>query len=96
MDRKKIIILGSLVALLIALLVFLLFFNRNKDIETQEKNDFKVEFLSAEQKNELGLDQEIKAQAFRDSDGNLIYKIINNDSEIVLDPVAENLMEARN
>lgn len=57
--------------------------------------DKQVEFLSDKQKKAYGLGSDTKAQAFYDEEGNLIYKIIKNDSDIVKDPVAAGLTDGR-
>lgn len=86
MKKKNIYlaILGVLVILLIVLAIFLLKKPKQEVIETS--GSYQAEFLSLEQKESFGLPPEAKAQVFYDENEQLVYKIINNDSDIVSDP----------
>ena len=90
-NKNKKIILISLVALLIILLAAIFFFSRSNFSSSSLYNNDEIEFLSDTQKEFYGLDKDTKAQAFYDEEGNLIYKIIKEDSDIVKDPVEAGL-----
>jgi len=86
------IIIAALVILVVVWLVF--FFNKSEEI-TNTSNQaatnsqaFKVEFLSNAEKTSLSIPTDLKIQSIkRGASGELlIYKIINNDAEIVTDP----------
>lgn len=93
MKKKSIYlaILAVLVILLIVLTVFLLKKPKQEVIETS--GSYQVEFLSPEQKAKFGLAPETKAQVFYDESGQLIYKIIKEDSDIVSDPESYGLKQ---
>lgn len=89
-NRKIILILLAILFIaLLALAVFFRFFN--KKIIPAPVNSYQVEFLSDTQKEFYGLEKDTKAQAFYDEEGNLIYKIIKEDSDIISDPVKAGL-----
>lgn len=82
MDKKKLIILGSLVFVLIVLLV-IIFIPKQKNTETGINNVNEPQFLNDEQKEEFGLDKRTKAQLFYDDNGDVVYKIIRSEEDIV-------------
>ena len=86
MEKKNLyfILLGSLL-LVVIILLFLLFKKDNQRIE-EITNLYEPEFLSEEQKIDFGLSAETKAQVFHDETGQLIYRIIKEEADIVLDP----------
>ena len=85
MEKKKIILISllSLLAIVMAVMAILVF---KKDKTESENSVYEPQFLSAEQKIEYGLQPETKAQVFYDDEGNLIYKIIRDDKDIVSNP----------
>jgi len=82
MDKKKLIILGSLLFILI-ILIIVIFSIKQKGIEVGVDNENEPKFLSTEQKNSFGLDNRTKAQLFYDDNGDVVYKIIRSDEDIV-------------
>lgn len=85
MEKKK-IVLVSLVGLLLIVLVVMVFLVFKNENGGKKNTAYEPQFLSAEQKSEFGLRPETKAQVFYDEEGNLIYKIIRNDEDLVLKP----------
>ena len=85
MQKKKIILISllSLLAVVIIVMVFLVF-NDKKGNNEKEMLPFQPTFLSDQEKKQYGLSPDIKAQSFYDEEGNLIYKIINSDDDLVL------------
>lgn len=86
MKKKNIylIVLGALVLLLV-ILAFLLIKKPNQ-VMIEEPKFYEPSFLSAEQKASFGLAAETKAQVFYDESGQLVYKIIKDESDIVTNP----------
>lgn len=84
MNKKNIIILSSLMLVLIVIIVLLITLNNNNNGE--DSKEFKPEFLTEEQKEGFGLQPETKAQVFYDDEGNVVYKIIRDDGDIVTKP----------
>lgn len=84
MDKKKLIILSSLVLVLIIIIV--LIFISSNDNKTELKKEYAPAFLNDAQKEEFNLNPETKAQVFYDEEGKIIYKIIRKEEDIVLNP----------
>lgn len=79
-----------LLILLILILVWLFFkspsmlkINSDQSTYTEPSTAIKLEYLSPEELSALGADPSIKAQII--SKDPLVYKIINNDSDIIKD-----------
>ena len=85
--NKKIIFFGIAGLLLIATALFLFKINSrsNNNNNGQAAAEFTPEFLTAQDKKNFGINQNIKAQILlRDANGNIaIYRIINKDSDLV-------------
>lgn len=95
--NKKLIFIIAGALLIVLIIIFLIWFGRIKNpsggisgenLKTVNKNLPAPEFLTEEEKAKFGLPADTKAQSFRDSGGNVIYKIIKSDSDIVSDPSA--------
>jgi len=95
--NKKLIFIIVGVLLVVLIIVFSVWLGRTKNLsgaiseknlKTVNKNLPTPEFLTEEEKARFGLPANTKAQSFRDSSGNLIYKIIKSDSDIIFDPSA--------
>lgn len=76
--------------LLILFLLWMLFYNKsilkknsNNNIYIEPSTAIKLEYLSPDELNALGADPDIKAQVI--SRDPLVYKIINNDADIIKD-----------
>jgi len=83
---KKKNIYFAILGVLLLLLILLAFLLLNKPAqEITSPSNYVPEFLSQEQKEQFGLAAETKAQVFYDEDGQLIYKIIKDDSDIISD-----------
>lgn len=85
MEKKK-IVLFSLLGLLIVIMISMMLLVFKKDKGGEEIAAHEPQFLNLEQKKEFGLKPETKAQVFYDDEGNLIYKIIRDDKDIVSNP----------
>lgn len=90
-NKNRKIALIILVVLLAALLIVVFFLKGPNNNGGSFFGTSKTEFLSDKQKEFYGLSKDTKAQAFYDEDGNLIYKIIKDDSDVVKNPVEEGL-----
>jgi len=82
MDKKKLIILGSLLFVLI-ILIIVIFSIKQKGNEIGVGNENEPQFLNSEQKKGFDLDERTKAQLFYDDNGDVVYKIIRSDEDIV-------------
>lgn len=85
MNKKKIILIISSLILVIIIIFLFQSVTKNRELEVVDEV-FVPEFLTEERKAYYGLKPETKAQVFYDSEGYEIYKIIYDDSDIVLDP----------
>ncbi|MFA5024364.1 MAG: hypothetical protein WC523_05375 [Patescibacteria group bacterium] len=93
MKNKKIIIISALI--LLAIIVFLLIIFLNKEMKsktvdrekTTSSTPFKVEFLSNQEKTQLGIPTDLKIQSLKRGPKNelVAYKIIKNDADIITD-----------
>jgi len=93
-NKQRKIILIALASLFVVVVVIGLFISYNSgnggSLFKPKESEL---FLSNAEKEYYGLDKDTKAQAFYDENGELTaYKIIKNDSDIVLDPVKEGLV----
>jgi len=93
MDKKKIIII-SLAALILILIISLVVFKKNNDSVKDNDNretaglvteNFVPDFLTTAEKSKLGISDDKQIQAVtRDQSGEVtVYKIINNEADIV-------------
>ncbi len=85
MEKKK-IVLVSLISLLLIILVAMVLLVLKGEDKKEIETVYEPQFLSLEQKTEFGLKPETKAQVFYDEEGNLIYKIIRDDKDVVSNP----------
>lgn len=89
LDKKKIIIIGSVVLAIILITLSVYLYKKNQSrlaIEDGAKTVvFIPEFLSSEEKTKLEIPVETKIQAVkRDADGEIkVYRIIKSDADIV-------------
>ncbi len=91
--KKQIITIAIFSVIIIAILIFFLFFLKKSDEPVVELPDedkeilepvlIETEFLSPEELSELGVDSNTRAQII--SRDPLIYKVIENDDEIIKD-----------
>ncbi|MCX6798209.1 MAG: hypothetical protein NTX66_03305 [Candidatus Falkowbacteria bacterium] len=88
MDKRKLILI--IVGALIIILAALWWLQRSGQINLRatQKNTspaFKVEYLSAAEKNKLNISPDLKVQALQRDSGNTvtIYKIIKNNNDVV-------------
>lgn len=88
MNKKKIVLVVGILVVIILVLLLLKSINKKEGGELVEEV-FVPEFMTEERKAYYGLAPETKAQVFYDSEGNEIYKIIYNDSDIITDPLME-------
>lgn len=90
-NKKNLIIIGFIALILIAALV-LAIVNRQKsgggNVNMQAPGETGPQFMTATEKDELRVDAGLKAQILnRDASGTpTVYKVINNDADIVMDP----------
>lgn len=90
-NKKNIIIFGFIALVLVAALV-LAIVNRQKSgtgsAGTQVTGETGPQFMTDAEKAELRVDAGLKAQVLnRDASGTpTVYKLINNDADIVMDP----------
>ena len=90
-NKKNLIIIGFIALVLIAALV-LAIVNRQRTgsgrTSTQVTGETGPQFMTAAEKAELKVDDGLKAQVLnRDASGTpTVYKLINNDADIVMDP----------
>jgi ABC-type Na+ efflux pump permease subunit len=92
-DKKNIIIAAVLVLILLAALVLTIVNKRQKGTANPSGNQgtgtlAEPDFLTAQEKTALRLDNSVKAQVLtRDASGSpAVYKIINSDADIIADP----------
>lgn len=88
MNKKKIILIVGALVLVVIIVVLLQSVIKNQDSEIVDEV-FVPEFMTEERKAYYGLAPETKVQVFYDSEGYEVYKIINDDNEIILDPLVE-------
>ena len=88
MNKKKIILIVGALILVVIIVLLLQNFTKDRNAEIVDEV-FVPEFMTEERKAYYGLAPETKAQVFYDSEGNEVYKIIYNDSDIVTDPSVE-------
>lgn len=82
MNKKIILLIGSLILLIIiAIVVFSIINKKSRETDLVHYNS-DPEFLSEERKAYFGLAPETKAQILGYDDGYEIYKIIKDDSEV--------------
>lgn len=88
MEKKNIVLISLVSLLVIALIVMaVIVLNKDEAVNKPEENSvYEPVFLSTEEKKERGISTDIKAQAFYDDEGNLIYKKIESDDDIVWNP----------
>lgn len=89
-NKNKKIIGLALLGLLLIVVIFLIFFrtkNTNNQLTEPGSTILKPIFLSNQEKTDLNIKPETKIQVIqRDAAGKIIlYKVINNDSDIVTD-----------
>lgn len=84
MNKKIILILIALIIILGLLAIIY----RDKIFNPISESDFKVEYLTVEEKIEQNISPDLTVQALRrDSGGNpIVYKIIRQDSDVITDP----------
>lgn len=85
MEKKKIYFISSVIILALLLIIILFLFKKDAQ-ENVVVDIYNPEFLSEEQKRELGFPLDREAQFFYDEDGQLVYKMIEEQSDIVLNP----------
>lgn len=88
MNKKKIVLVVGILVVIILVLLLLKSINKKEGGELVEEV-FVPEFMTEERKAYYGLSPERKVQVFYDSEGNEIYKIIYDDSDIITDPLSE-------
>lgn len=83
--NKKIIIILIILVVLLGLVAFVY---RDRLFSLNSDSDFKVEYLTVEEKIKQNISPDLKVQALRrDSGGNpIVYKIIRQNSDVITDP----------
>jgi len=92
MNKKIIISISALlvIILIILLLIFGKLLKKESTLETDQSSNqkpFQVEFLNNEEKANLNISPEIEIQVLQRGPNNepLVYKVINNETDVVTD-----------
>jgi len=83
-----ILVFGFLIIIILLLLVWSKIFGRYSGKNFSGRNLAVPEFMNAQEKKQFQVPSELKAQIInRNESGNItVYKIINTDADVVLDP----------
>jgi len=88
--NKRIIIIVVLSLLLLTIIALLIRLKNDSAVfnePTEVVSSGAAQFLSEQEKLDMGINTEDPVQIFRDASGdNIVYKIIKTDSDIVADP----------